>query len=66
MEHTIMIPTMMKLRCCAQNCASNLKPSQSADISSPREIGSFFPTRSNTMLIVHMKILYAKYPGERA
>lgn len=52
---TTMHPIKKNDTCCDQNTTSISKPIQCTAISIPRVTGSFLPTRSNTILIVHYK-----------
>ena len=55
-EDTTMIPTTMKESCWDHMVTSMLKPSQLTRMSNVLVMGSIFPTRSNTMFTVEMKI----------
>lgn len=54
-EVTTIHPIKKKDTCCDQKITSISKPIQWTAISIPRVTGSFLPTRSNTILIVHYK-----------
>lgn len=58
---TTMQPTKKNDTCWLQNAISISKPHQCTAISIPRVTGSFFPTRSNIIFIVQMKIFQRQY-----
>ena len=62
MDVTTIHPTSQNEMCCDQKAMSNcLNPHQFTAISIPLVTGSFFPTRSNIIFIVHwnkMKLLF--------
>lgn len=60
-EVTTMQPTKKNETCWLQKATSISKPHQCTAISMPRVTGSFFPTRSNIMLIVQMNIFHKQY-----
>ena len=55
-EVTTIIPTTMKENCWDHMATSMLKPNQLMRMSNVFVIGSTFPTLSNTILTVEMKI----------
>lgn len=58
---TTIHPTKMKDTCWLQNATSISNPHQCTAISRPRVTISFFPTRSNTILIVDINIFHMQY-----
>lgn len=58
---TTMHPTRKNDTCWLQKATSMSKPHQCTAISMPRVTGSFLPTRSNIMFIVHIKIFHTQY-----
>lgn len=60
-EVTTMQPTKKNDTCWLQNATSISRPHQWTAISIPRVTGSFFPTRSNMILMVQMNIFHKQY-----
>lgn len=60
MDVTTIQPTSKKDMCCDQKAMSNCTPHQLTAISMPLVTTSFFPTRSNTILMVQMKIFHTQ------
>lgn len=58
---TTMQPTRKNETCWLQKATSISRPHQCTAISMPRVTGSFLPTRSNMIFMVHMNIFHTQY-----